>query len=65
MSTRLKDKLPPLFHSIVSAHNRHAVRVQLGRDQAASVNAVTAALIETASSGRRTASKKHRQIARR
>lgn len=47
------------------AHHRDAVRVQLGRDQAATVNAITAALTGTASSGRRTASTKHRKITRR
>lgn len=49
----------------LSAHHRHAVRVQLGRDQAATVDAITAALTETASSGRRTASKKRRKTTRR
>lgn len=34
------------------AHDRHAIRVQLGRDQVATVNAITAALVP-ASSGRR------------
>ena len=34
----------------LSAHQRPAVRVQLGRDQAATVNAITAALTGTASS---------------
>ena len=47
------------------AHHRQAVRVQLGRDQAATVNAITAALTGNASSGRRTASKKRRKITRR
>ena len=49
----------------LSTHHRHAVRVQLGRDPAATVNAITAALTETASSGRRTASTKHRKITHR
>lgn len=49
----------------LSTHQRHAVRVQLGRDQAATVNAITAALTGTASSGRRTASMKRRKITRR
>lgn len=49
----------------LSTHQRHAVRVQLGRDQAATVNAITAALTETASSGCRAASKKRRKVARR
>ena len=40
-------------------------RVQLGRDQAATVNAITAALTGNASSGCRTASKKRRKITRR
>ncbi len=49
----------------LKAHHRHAVRVQLGRDPAATVNTITAALTETASSGRRTASTKRRTITRR
>jgi glucose-6-phosphate isomerase/transaldolase/glucose-6-phosphate isomerase len=49
----------------LSTHHRHAVRVQLGRDPAATVNAITAALTETASPGRRTASTKHRKITHR
>jgi glucose-6-phosphate isomerase/transaldolase/glucose-6-phosphate isomerase len=49
----------------LNTHHRHAVRVQLGRDQAATVNAITAALTKLASSGRRTTSKKRRQIIRR
>lgn len=49
----------------LSAHARHAVRVELGRDQAVAVNAVTAALAGTASSGPRRASKKRRKVARR
>jgi glucose-6-phosphate isomerase/transaldolase/glucose-6-phosphate isomerase len=49
----------------LSTHHRHAVRVQLGRDQAATVNAITAALTEPASSGRRTTPKKRRKITRR
>ncbi len=49
----------------LSTHHRHAIRVQLGRDQAASVNAITASLTGTATSGRRTASKKRRKITRR
>jgi len=47
------------------AHHRHAVRVQLGRDQAATVNAITAALTGTPSTGRHTASKKRRKVTRR
>jgi len=49
----------------LSAHDRHAVRIQLGRDQAATVNTITAALTETAASERRSPSKNRRQIARR
>jgi glucose-6-phosphate isomerase/transaldolase/glucose-6-phosphate isomerase len=49
----------------LSAHQRHAVRVQLGRDQAVAVNAIAAALTRTASSGRRTVPKKRRKITRR
>lgn len=49
----------------LSAHQRPAVRVQLGSDQAATVNAITAALTGTASSERRTASKKRRRVVRR
>lgn len=49
----------------LKAHHRHAVRVQLGRDPAATVNTIMAALTETASSGRRTASTKRRTITRR
>jgi glucose-6-phosphate isomerase/transaldolase/glucose-6-phosphate isomerase len=49
----------------LSAHHRHAVRVELGRDQAATVNAITAALTGTTSSRRQTASKKRRKITRR
>ncbi|WHZ27432.1 MAG: hypothetical protein OJF51_002229 [Nitrospira sp.] len=49
----------------LNIHHRHAVRTQLGRDQASTVNAITAALIGTASSGRRTASTKRRKITRR
>ena len=49
----------------LSAHHRQAVRVQLGREQAATVNAITAALTGNASSGCRTASKKRRKITRR
>jgi transaldolase/glucose-6-phosphate isomerase len=46
------------------SHHRHAVRVQLGRDQAATVNAITAAL--TGSPSRRgAASKQRRTISRR
>ncbi|MDH4085488.1 MAG: glucose-6-phosphate isomerase [Nitrospira sp.] len=41
------------------AHDRHAIRVQLGRDQAATVNAITAALVP-ASSGRRRGTLKKR-----
>jgi transaldolase/glucose-6-phosphate isomerase len=44
----------------LSAHHRHAVRVQLGRDQAATVNAITAALTATSPSRRRRASLKKR-----
>lgn len=47
------------------AHHRQAVRVQLGRDQAATVNAIAATLAGAASSGRRTASKKRRKVVRR
>ena len=49
----------------LSAHHRQAVRVQSGRDQAATVNAITAALTGNASSGCRTASKKRRKVTRR
>jgi glucose-6-phosphate isomerase/transaldolase/glucose-6-phosphate isomerase len=49
----------------LSTHHRQAVRVQLGRDQAATVNAITAVLTGNASSGRRTAAKKRRKITRR
>lgn len=41
------------------AHDRHAIRVQLGRDQAATVNAITAALAP-ASTGRRRGTLKKR-----
>lgn len=47
------------------AHQRHAIRVQLGRDQAATVNAITAALTGTPSTGRHTTSKKRRKVTRR
>lgn len=49
----------------LSTHQRHAVRVELGRDQAATVNAIATALTGPPSSGRRTASKKRRKIIRR
>ena len=49
----------------LNTHHRHAVRVHLGRDQASTVNAITTALIGTASFGRRTASTKRRKITRR
>ena len=44
----------------LSAHHRHAVRVQLGRDQAATVNAITAALTATSPSRRRRVTLKKR-----
>jgi glucose-6-phosphate isomerase/transaldolase/glucose-6-phosphate isomerase len=47
------------------AHHRHAIRVQLGRDQAVTVNAITAALTGTPSTGRHTTSKKRRKVTRR
>ena len=40
------------------AHDRHAIRVQLGRDQVATVNAITAALVPASSGGRRGTLKK-------
>jgi glucose-6-phosphate isomerase/transaldolase/glucose-6-phosphate isomerase len=40
------------------AHDRHAIRVQLGRDQAATVNAITTALTPASSVRRRATSKK-------
>ena len=46
-------------------HHRHAIRVQLGRDPAAIVNAITAAVTGAASSGRRTGTKTRRQKTRR
>lgn len=47
------------------AHHRQAIRVQLGQDQAATVNAITAALTGTPSTGRHTTSKKRRKVTRR
>jgi transaldolase / glucose-6-phosphate isomerase len=47
------------------AHHRQAIRVQLGRDQAATVKAITAALTGTKATSRRTTSKKRRTIRRR
>ncbi len=44
----------------LSTHHRHAVRVQLGRDQAATVNAITAALTATSPSRRRRVTLKKR-----
>ncbi len=50
----------------LSAHDRHAVRVQLGRDQAATVNAITAALAGTSPScGGRVTLKKRPKRSRR
>ena len=49
----------------LSAHHRQAIRVELGRDQAATVNAIAAALTGTTSSRRRAAPKKRRRGARR
>ncbi len=49
----------------LSAHHRHAIRVELGRDQAATVNAITAALTGTTSSKRRTVAKPRRKGTRR
>ncbi|MBL8052031.1 MAG: hypothetical protein JNK03_01565, partial [Nitrospira sp.] len=47
------------------AHHRQAIRVQLGRDQAATVKAITAALTGTTTTSRRTTPKKRRTINRR
>lgn len=47
------------------AHHRQAIRVQLGRDQAATVEAITAALTGTTTTSRRTTPKKRRTINRR
>lgn len=47
------------------AHHRQAIRVQLGRDQAATVKAITAALTGTTTTSRRTTLKKRRTINRR
>jgi glucose-6-phosphate isomerase/transaldolase/glucose-6-phosphate isomerase len=47
------------------AHQRHAIRVQLGPNQAATVEAITAALAPTRPSRRRTAVSKRRQPSRR
>ena len=44
------------------AHHRQAIRVQLGRDQAATVKAITAALTGTTTTSRRTTPKKRRTI---
>lgn len=49
----------------LSAHHRPTVRVELGRDQSATVNAITAALGGAVSFRSRTASKKRRKITRR
>ncbi|OQW36760.1 MAG: glucose-6-phosphate isomerase [Nitrospira sp. SG-bin1] len=49
----------------LGAHHRPAVRVELGRDPAARVNAITAALTGTRSFRRRTVSKKRRRTTRR
>ena len=47
------------------AHHRQAIRVQLGRDQAATVKAITAALTGRTTTSRRTTPKKRRTINRR
>lgn len=48
------------------AHHRHAIRVQLGQDQAATVNVLAAALAPTRSTRRRaTTKKRRRRISRR
>lgn len=44
------------------AHHRQAIRVQLGRDQAATVKAITAALTGRTTTSRRTTPKKRRTI---
>jgi transaldolase / glucose-6-phosphate isomerase len=46
-------------------HHRQAIRVQLGRNPVTVVNAITAAVTGTTSSGRRAGSKKRRQKTRR
>lgn len=47
------------------AHHRQAIRVQLGRDQAATMKAITAALTGRTTTSRRTTPKKRRTINRR
>jgi transaldolase / glucose-6-phosphate isomerase len=47
------------------AHHRQAIRVQLGRDQAATVKAITAALTGTKTTSHRTTPNKRRTISRR
>jgi transaldolase / glucose-6-phosphate isomerase len=47
------------------SHHRQAIRVQLGRDQAATVTAITAALTGTRATSRRTTPKKRRKTHRR
>lgn len=47
------------------AHHRQAIRIQLGQNQAATVDAVTAALTPSGPSRRRTTAKNRRRISRR
>jgi glucose-6-phosphate isomerase/transaldolase/glucose-6-phosphate isomerase len=47
------------------AHQRQVLRVQLGRDQAATVSAITAALMGAPPTGRRPPSKNRRKVTRR
>jgi glucose-6-phosphate isomerase/transaldolase/glucose-6-phosphate isomerase len=49
----------------LGAHHRHAIRIQLGRNQAATVNTLIRALAAITSPRRRTAAKTHRRISRR
>ncbi|MBS0152182.1 MAG: glucose-6-phosphate isomerase [Nitrospira sp.] len=47
------------------AHHRHAIRVELGRDQAATVNAITAAVTGARSTKPRHAARTRRKVSRR
>jgi len=47
------------------AHHRHAIRIQLGQNQAATVDAVTTALAPIRPSPRRTTARNRRRTSRR